>query len=50
MSFKALGKKNAQGKDNFVHIRRNDCIHCFCCQEVCPEGAITVRRGFLTKR
>jgi Pyruvate/2-oxoacid:ferredoxin oxidoreductase delta subunit len=23
------------------------CIRCFCCQEICPEGAISVKRTFL---
>jgi len=23
------------------------CIRCYCCQEICPEGAITVKRTFL---
>jgi len=25
------------------------CIRCFCCQEVCPEGAITVKPGWALK-
>ncbi|MBI4858836.1 MAG: DUF362 domain-containing protein [Candidatus Riflebacteria bacterium] len=25
------------------------CIRCFCCQEMCPEGAITVRQGLLSR-
>jgi len=27
----------------------NNCIRCFCCQEVCPEGAITVKTPILRK-
>jgi len=23
------------------------CIRCYCCQEICPEGAIAVKRTFL---
>jgi ferredoxin len=23
------------------------CIHCYCCQELCPEGAIAPKRGFV---
>ena len=23
------------------------CIRCYCCQEICPEGAIEVKRTFL---
>jgi uncharacterized protein (DUF362 family)/NAD-dependent dihydropyrimidine dehydrogenase PreA subunit len=25
------------------------CIRCFCCQEICPEGAITIRQGWALK-
>jgi uncharacterized protein (DUF362 family)/Pyruvate/2-oxoacid:ferredoxin oxidoreductase delta subunit len=25
----------------------NRCIRCYCCQEICPEGAISVKRTFL---
>jgi uncharacterized protein (DUF362 family) len=25
----------------------NRCIRCFCCQEICPDGAISVKRSFL---
>jgi len=25
------------------------CIRCFCCQETCPEGAITIKRSFLSR-
>lgn len=33
--------------DGFVRIDRKKCIHCFCCQEVCPENAISPRPGWL---
>jgi len=26
-----------------VTIKHSDCIRCFCCQELCPEGAVTVK-------
>jgi uncharacterized protein (DUF362 family)/ferredoxin-like protein FixX len=25
------------------------CIRCFCCQEICPEGAITIKQGWALK-
>ncbi|MBM4370669.1 MAG: 4Fe-4S dicluster domain-containing protein, partial [Deltaproteobacteria bacterium] len=28
-------------------IDRTRCIHCFMCQEACPEGAIAVGRGLV---
>ena len=27
----------------------NNCIRCFCCQEVCPEGAIKIKTPILRK-
>ncbi len=32
----------SESKD-FVSIDHNKCIRCFCCQELCPEGAIHAR-------
>jgi Pyruvate/2-oxoacid:ferredoxin oxidoreductase delta subunit len=29
-------------KHNYIH-----CIRCYCCQEICPEGAISVKRSVL---
>jgi uncharacterized protein (DUF362 family)/NAD-dependent dihydropyrimidine dehydrogenase PreA subunit len=29
-----------------VNIDYDKCIRCFCCQELCPEGAITIRDGW----
>lgn len=49
MSFVPLEKTDKNGYDKKVEIDRTGCIHCFCCQEVCPEGAITIRRGLLLK-
>ena len=31
------------GAGKTAAINHNDCIRCFCCQELCPEGAITVK-------
>ncbi len=33
-----------------VRLDREACIRCYCCQEVCPEAAITLRRGLLGRR
>jgi uncharacterized protein (DUF362 family)/Pyruvate/2-oxoacid:ferredoxin oxidoreductase delta subunit len=30
-------------------LNRRKCITCFCCQEICPEGAITIRAGLLSR-
>ena len=30
-------------------IDRGVCIHCFCCQEFCPEGAMKVHRTALAR-
>ena len=32
-----------------VAINRDLCIRCFCCQEVCPEGAIRSQKGWLAR-
>nr|MDD6336042.1 DUF362 domain-containing protein [bacterium] len=31
--------------DKKPRLRAADCIACFCCQELCPRGAITIKRG-----
>lgn len=36
-------------KKTRLDIFYRDCIHCFCCQEVCPKGAITPRQGWLLR-
>ncbi|MBI5681720.1 MAG: DUF362 domain-containing protein [Deltaproteobacteria bacterium] len=35
--------------DNAIEIDYDNCIRCFCCQEICPEGAIRVKEGWLMK-
>ncbi|UCD84321.1 MAG: DUF362 domain-containing protein, partial [Deltaproteobacteria bacterium] len=35
------------GKEKLVQIDYQRCIHCFCCQENCTEGAISARQGWL---
>jgi NAD-dependent dihydropyrimidine dehydrogenase PreA subunit len=32
-----------------VMIDRDQCIACFCCQEMCPEGAIRVSAGLAAR-
>jgi Fe-S-cluster-containing hydrogenase component 2 len=32
-----------------IVIDKKKCISCFCCQEMCPAGAITVRSGPLAR-
>jgi formate hydrogenlyase subunit 6/NADH:ubiquinone oxidoreductase subunit I len=32
-----------------VSINYNDCIRCYCCHEVCPEDAITVKSAPFSK-
>ncbi len=36
-----------EGKEKLVEIDYQRCIHCFCCQENCTEGAISGRQGWL---
>ncbi|MFH2013344.1 MAG: DUF362 domain-containing protein [Pseudomonadota bacterium] len=31
-----------------VRINYKTCIRCFCCQELCPEGAVGIKRGWLS--
>lgn len=35
--------------DNIIEIDYDNCIRCFCCQEICPKGAIRVKEGWLMK-
>ncbi len=30
-------------------IDYNRCIRCFCCQEICPEGAVNIRTGWFIR-
>jgi len=39
-------KKNRDGR---FSIHYSNCIRCFCCQEFCPQGAITTERHWLAK-
>ena len=32
-----------------LEIDKKKCISCFCCQEICPEGAITIRAGLAAR-
>ena len=41
---KALARK---GKDLIFNYQQ--CIRCFCCLEVCPEGAISIKQGWALK-
>jgi ferredoxin len=38
-------KENEKG----LMIDYGQCIQCFCCQEICPEGAITIKQGWALK-
>jgi len=42
-AMKFIEKKN----NKKVKIDLQKCIRCFCCQELCPEGTILLKRGFL---
>lgn len=45
---KAVDWRNADKKRPPVH-NYSTCIRCFCCQEMCPEGAITVHNPALAR-
>jgi Pyruvate/2-oxoacid:ferredoxin oxidoreductase delta subunit len=32
-----------------VRNDQDNCISCFCCQELCPEGAIETQQGLLLR-
>jgi formate hydrogenlyase subunit 6/NADH:ubiquinone oxidoreductase subunit I len=38
-------KENEKG----LMIDYGQCIQCFCCQEICPEGAIKIKPGWAMK-
>lgn len=45
-----LDKESKRGvSGNRVRVDLNACIRCFCCQEVCPEGAVLVEAGALLR-
>jgi uncharacterized protein (DUF362 family)/Pyruvate/2-oxoacid:ferredoxin oxidoreductase delta subunit len=33
----------------YIKINYDNCIRCYCCQEVCQQGAITIKEGYLQK-
>lgn len=41
--------KAMDGTTGKIEIDRKKCISCFCCQEMCPHGAITVESGMLAR-
>jgi ferredoxin len=36
-------------KDNPPSYKYNQCIRCYCCQELCPEGAIKIKKPLVRK-
>ena len=44
---KTVVKPRAGGE--IILIDYDGCIRCYCCQEVCPEGAISVKEGWLKR-
>jgi len=32
-----------------IQIAYDRCIRCYCCQEMCPEGAISAKDGWLKR-
>lgn len=44
---KAIGFKNGRHEAPQYHYQ--DCIRCYCCQEMCPEEAIAIKRPLLGK-
>ena len=43
-----LGRRGEKGKKIAI-ILREDCIKCYCCQELCPIGAVDTKQNFLIK-
>ena len=43
---KPFGQQIENGR---AHIDRGRCIHCFCCQEFCPRGAMQVHRTVIAR-
>jgi len=40
---------NEEKRKKKPHIDRGICIHCFCCQEFCPKGAMRQGRHAIMK-
>jgi uncharacterized protein (DUF362 family)/Pyruvate/2-oxoacid:ferredoxin oxidoreductase delta subunit len=36
-------------KEKHLHFDYDACIRCYCCQEICPQGAIGFKKGLLLK-
>ena len=36
-------------ENNRLHIDYDQCIRCFCCQELCPHGALMTKQGLLLR-
>lgn len=45
---KAVNWHNGDRKNKPSHLYKN-CIRCYCCQELCPESAITLKVPFIRK-
>jgi len=43
-----IGRRGEKGKKIAVIFREN-CIKCYCCQELCPLGAVDTKQHFLIK-
>ena len=43
-----IGRRGEKGKKIAVILREN-CIKCYCCQELCPLGAVDTKQNFLIK-
>ncbi len=43
-----LGRRGEKGKKIAIIFREN-CIKCYCCQELCPIGAVDTKQNFLIK-
>ncbi len=43
-----LGRRGEKGKKIAIILREN-CIKCYCCQELCPLGAVDTKQNFFIK-
>jgi formate hydrogenlyase subunit 6/NADH:ubiquinone oxidoreductase subunit I len=41
-------KKCKNGK-KVAKINDKNCIKCYCCQELCPHGAVKIHKNFILK-